>query len=72
MDITLLRKGKAVTVELQGFYPGNAMYEAFSVPRIYHKKWSHIEAVYRMHTQLLRYYDYWIDDVEDNDDGKRK
>mmetsp|Transcript_1337 Transcript_1337/g.2161 ORF Transcript_1337/g.2161 Transcript_1337/m.2161 type:complete len:200 (-) Transcript_1337:36-635(-) len=72
MDNTLLRKGKAVTEEIQGFYPGQAMYEAFSVPRVYHEKWSRIETIYKMHTQLLRYYDYWIDGVENNDDGKRK
>eukprot|EP00957_Ditylum_brightwellii_P145860 11106876-Ditylum_brightwellii.AAC.1 len=72
MDNKLLQKGKAVTSELQGFYMGQAMYKVFSVPRLYIKKWNRIKTVYRMHTQLLRYYDYLIDDIKDNGDGKRK
>eukprot|EP00957_Ditylum_brightwellii_P207734 15354298-Ditylum_brightwellii.AAC.1 len=72
MDNKLLQKGKAVTSELQGFYSGQAMYKAFSVPRIYIEKWSRIETIYRMHTQLLRYHDYLIDDAKDNGDKKRK
>eukprot|EP00957_Ditylum_brightwellii_P115066 8776175-Ditylum_brightwellii.AAC.1 len=72
MDNKLLQEGKAVTLELRGFYLGQAMYKAFSVPRIYIKKWSRIETIYRMHTQLLRYYDYLIDDIKDNGDRKHK
>eukprot|EP00957_Ditylum_brightwellii_P150648 11470091-Ditylum_brightwellii.AAC.1 len=66
MDNKLLQKGKGITTELQGFYSGHAMYEAFLVPRVCVKKWNRIEIIYRMHTQLLRYYDYWTDGIEDN------
>eukprot|EP00957_Ditylum_brightwellii_P010695 810081-Ditylum_brightwellii.AAC.1 len=48
------------------------MYKAFSVPQIYMEKWSYIKTIYTMHTQLLRYYDYLNDDVEDDGDRKRK
>eukprot|EP00957_Ditylum_brightwellii_P067247 5103031-Ditylum_brightwellii.AAC.1 len=43
-----------------------------STTNIYVEKWSRIETIYRMHTQLLRYYDYLIDDNEDDGDGKHK
>eukprot|EP00957_Ditylum_brightwellii_P129368 9868451-Ditylum_brightwellii.AAC.1 len=51
-------------------YAGIAMHEAFAIPQVYFEKWDRVKVIYRMHSQLWRYYDdNW--DEEDDHDGSR-
>eukprot|EP00957_Ditylum_brightwellii_P050845 3855844-Ditylum_brightwellii.AAC.1 len=46
------------------------MHGAFTIPQVYFEKWDRVKVIYRMHSQLWRYYDYnW--DEEDGHDGSR-
>ena len=72
LDRTLLEKGKAITSDLLSMYMGIAMHETFSIPQIYIEKWGRIKHIYRMHTQLLRYYDYDREEEDDYNESRNK